>query len=287
MRHRRRSNLTLEITGTESNGYHTLDTLFCWLELHDTLELETAEQTSLELVNEGVSLEFVTADEENLVLKALRALEAWTQKALPTRFVLHKRIPAGGGLGGGSADAAAALLGLRELHELKIEDSELHGLASKLGADVAFGLRGGFARGRGYGDRLEELSLPSDLSRRTLILLAPGFACPTPSVYRAWDEYPQRVADGATQRFLNAEPRDRLSHIANDLEPAASRLFPVLSGLKREMRGLGLEGVCLSGSGSTLFGFASGEGSVRSVEKELAKFGQVTVTHLKERGRCG
>ncbi len=280
-------NLTLEITGTEPNGYHTLDTLFCWLELHDTLELETADQSSLEVRDDGVSIELVTAGEENLVLKALRALEAWAQKALPTRFVLHKRIPAGGGLGGGSADSAAALRGLRDLHGLRIDDSELHTLASRLGADVAFGLIGGFARGRGYGDRLEGLSLPKDLCGRTLILLAPGFACPTPSVYRAFDECPDRVADGATQRFLEADADHRLSHIANDLEPAASRLFPDLVDLKREMCGVGLEGVCLSGSGSTLFGFASREGSTRSAEKKLKKFGRVTVTRLKENERCG
>jgi 4-diphosphocytidyl-2-C-methyl-D-erythritol kinase len=275
-------NLTLEITGVDENGYHTLDTLFVWLDLHDSLELRRAETTALEIEAQGVDIALVTSDEDNLVLRALRALESFCGRKLPTHLSLTKRIPAGGGLGGGSADAAAALLGLRDLHDLSVDDADLHGLAAKLGADVAFGLRGGFARGRHYGDELQSLPLPTELSGRSLVLVAPGFACPTPEVYRCWDQSPSRQAAGATDRLLEALPGQRLREVQNDLEPAAQRLFPRLAQIKQEMLSSGLEGVCLSGSGSTMFGFVPRKGSPDQFQKDLQGLGKVLVTQLRE-----
>jgi 4-diphosphocytidyl-2-C-methyl-D-erythritol kinase len=278
-------NLTLEVTGVEENGYHTLDTLFAWLDLHDTLEFSQAETSTLEIRSDGVSTELVTDDESNLVMRALRFLEQSCARALPTRLVLTKRIPTGGGLGGGSADAAAALIGLRQIHGLAMDDIELHRLAARLGADVAFGLVGGFARGRRYGDELESLALPEDLKRRELVLLAPGFPCPTPEVYNSWDKQPGYKARGASSRFLAASAKKRLQQVANDLQPAAETLFPELRVLKEKMLEAGLEGVCLSGSGSTLFGFVPREGSATLVEKRLCGLGKVMLTKLKEDGR--
>lgn len=275
-------NLTLEVTGVEANGYHTLDTLFVWLELHDSLELTAAGETTLEVRADGVDTSLVTDGEENLVLRALRALEQQVGHRLPTRLLLTKRIPSGGGLGGGSADAAATLVGLRALHNLPVDDETLHALAARLGADVAFGLRGGFARGQHYGERLQSLSLPEDLRERTVLLLAPGFACPTPQVYRAWDQAPSRPAEGTTERFLQAPPEQRLAEIANDLQPAAEALFPHLGELARQMREAGLEAVTLSGSGSTLFGFVPPGRSVEELAKRLAPWGKVMLTKLRE-----
>lgn len=278
-------NLTLEVTGVEPNGYHTLDTLFVWLELHDTLRLAHSESTTLEVQADDVDTTLVTSDENNLVLKALRALETKVGHPLPTRIELTKRIPAGGGLGGGSADAAAALLGLRELHGLDIDHVSLHGLAAKLGADVAFGLVGGLARGTRYGDELQTLPLPDDLQNRQLVLLAPGFPCPTPEIYKAWDGNPERPARGATERFLAASPPERMGHVANDLQPAAERLFPQLVGLRQKLREAGLEGACLSGSGSTLFGFLPEGGSLGEIEGKLQGLGKVIPSKLRGQGR--
>ena len=278
-------NLTLEVRGIEPNGYHTLDTLFAWLELHDTLELAHSESTTLEVRADDVDTTLVTSDENNLVLKALRALETSVGHPLPTRIELTKRIPAGGGLGGGSADAAAALLGLRNLHGLDIDHVSLHSLAAKLGADVAFGLVGGLARGTRYGDELQPLPLPNDLQNRQLVLLAPGFPCPTPEVYRAWDGNPEKPAQGATGRFLAASPPDRLRHVVNDLQPAAERLFPQLVSLRQKMREAGLEAACLSGSGSTLFGFIPEDRSLGEIEGKLQGLGKVMFSTLRGQGR--
>ena len=132
-------NLTLEIVNVEANGYHVLDTIFCWLELEDTLCLEKADSTSLRILSEEVDLSEVTEDEDNLILKALRAVEKKVDRKLPTRLELEKRIPSGGGLGGGSADAAATLFGLNLLHGLGLSQEELMDLARPLAALQAAG----------------------------------------------------------------------------------------------------------------------------------------------------
>ena len=282
-------NLTLEIVDVEANGYHTLDTVFSWLELEDSLQLEVAETTSLEILSEGVDIGSVDADESNLVLRALRALEKHSARRLPTRLRLTKRIPAGGGLGGGSADAAAALIGLNRVHELGLSHRVLLDLARALGADVAFGLVGGMARGTRYGDELESLPLFRPLLEQELVLVLPPFGCPTPQVYRLWDQNPSRVARGASKRFLEgASLQAKLQEIANDLEEPAFQLRPQLKDYKREMESLGLLGVCLSGSGSTLFGFLPSHLGFETVQAALGQWDlQVISSKMKESTRLG
>ena len=277
-------NLTLEVTGTEDNGYHTLDTVFAWLQLEDSLQLKKAESTTLSILADGVSTELVTADSDNLVLKAHAALQRASGKELATEFTLTKRIPAGGGLGGGSADAAAALFGLNRLFELEMSQQELLEVARPLGADVSFGLVGGMARGTRYGDVLESLSPLRPLLERELVLVFPGFPCPTPKVYRLWDQSPSRVAQGASRKLLTAQTEEEmLSLIANDLEAPAIQFHPPLQKYKEAMFQAGLESVCVSGSGSTLFGFLPQAGDMELVKQQLCHLGVgVTTTRLRE-----
>lgn len=278
-------NLTLEVTGRDDRGYHTLDTIFAWLELHDSLRLQKSSKTSLRVVAQGVPIDLVAENESNLVLRALRALEAISGRELATEIELIKRIPTGGGLGGGSADAAATLIGLNKLHGLALEQEQLEKAARSLGADVAFGLVGGLARGLGYGDRLERLAPLADLLERELLLLAPDFSCSTPEVYRLWDQHPSHQAQGSTARFLTAEVKDRLKHLKNDLQPPAQRLYPQLAKLADKMCAAGLEGVSLSGSGSTLFGFLPLEMESRKLKESLAGLGRLFFTRLRKEGR--
>lgn len=277
-------NLTLEVTGVEGNGYHTLDTLFSWLCLEDDLRLEPAKTTSLKLQADGVSTELISTDSDNLVLKAHRALETSVGRTLPTEYVLTKRIPAGGGLGGGSADAAAALYGLNQLFELGLSQEELLSIARPLGADVSFGLVGGLARGTRYGDILQPLPSLEPLLERELVLIFPQFPCPTPQVYGLWDERPSSVAKGASEAMLGSTTAPQmLGLIRNDLEEPAFRLHPELVKFKDAMCGCGLEGVCLSGSGSTLFGFLPEEGELSQMKQQLSQLGVgITTTRLRK-----
>ncbi|MCU1381148.1 MAG: ispE, partial [Acidimicrobiales bacterium] len=206
------------VTGTRPDGYHLIDAEMVALDLADELTIETSDATTLWLVMVGdVPGLAVTADADNLVI---RALEAVGRTAIVT---LRKRIPAGGGLGGGSADAAAVL------RWAGVDDVAL---AASLGADVPFCLRGGRARVTGIGDVLE----PLPHLDRTFTLLTPPFGVSTPAVYRAWDDLGGPTADGP-----------------NDLEPAALVVEPRLAEWRDRLgQATGITPV-LAGSGSTWF----------------------------------
>jgi 4-diphosphocytidyl-2-C-methyl-D-erythritol kinase len=216
--------VSLRVTGVRPDGYHLIDAEMVTLDLVDVLELGPGD--ALEVV--GATGLAVPADDDNLVRRALRAV------GRRAAVRLTKRIPAGAGLGGGSADAAAVLrwAGCTDL-----------ALAATLGADVPFCLVGGRARVRGIGDVLE----PLEPVARTFTLLTPPFGVSTPAVYRAWDELGQPTGAGP-----------------NDLEPAALAVEPRLAAWRDRLGdATGVEPV-LAGSGSTWFveGAFPGEGRV-------------------------
>jgi len=241
-------NLALEVLGELPGGYHELDSVFATLDLADELTWQDASETRLEILG-GQGLDISTG-EDNLVLKALRSLEAATGRKLTLEISLHKHIPAGGGLGGGSADAAALLYGVNQSHHLGLSSSQLQALASPLGADVAFGVLGGVARGQGRGDLLTPLPIPAP---RAIHLIFPPFFCPTGPVYRAWDSGRFRPARGQVKQMLGQLP-DGLwgRHLGNDLEPAAERVQPQLREIRQALQSQGWGPVLLCGSGSTL-----------------------------------
>ncbi|MBS2038732.1 4-(cytidine 5'-diphospho)-2-C-methyl-D-erythritol kinase [bacterium] len=258
-------NLALEVLGDLPGGYHELDSLFATLDLADELHWSDAAETSLRLDGEVTGLE-ISVGEDNLVIKALRALEAAAGRALPLSIELVKRIPAGGGLGGGSADAAALLYGLNQSHGLGFSLAQLQAMASPLGADVAFGVRGGVARGTGRGDQLEPLPAPPP---RPITLILPPFFCPTGAVYRAWDAARWRPAAGkvvASLPYLEKGQWPPLEVLlGNDLEPAAEQVQPQLAEIRQALQSVGPTLLC--GSGSTMSCWA---GTLEQVERAVA-----------------
>ena len=218
--------LSLRVTGVRDDGYHLLDAEMVTLGLHDTLELTDGD--GLHLVDESGRGLAVHDDDDNLVRRAMRAVG----RRAHVRLV--KRIPAGAGLGGGSADAAAILrwAGVSDLD-----------LAVSLGADVPFCVVGGRARVRGIGERVEALPL----IERTFTLLTPPFGCSTPAVYATWDELGGPTTAGP-----------------NDLEPAALALEPRLAEWRDRLGDATGQTPVLAGSGSTWFveGEFPGEGRV-------------------------
>ncbi len=216
--------LSLRVTGVRSDGYHLLDAEMVSLDLAD--ELTFSDGDGLEVV--GATGSVVPVDDDNLVRRALAVVGRRAQ----VRLV--KRIPVGGGLGGGSADAAAVLRG---------EGCGDPGVAARLGADVAFCLAGARARVRGVGEQVE----PLDAVARTFTLLTPPFGCPTPAVYAAWDRLGGPIGAGA-----------------NDLEPAALWVEPRLAEWRDRLGNATGQVPVLAGSGSTWFveGAYPGDGRV-------------------------
>jgi 4-diphosphocytidyl-2-C-methyl-D-erythritol kinase len=218
--------LTLRVTGVRADGFHELDAEMVTVDLAD--ELTFADGDVLEVIAAGGGLP-VAADGSNLVARALAAVG----RRASVRLV--KRIPAGGGLGGGSADAAAVL------RWAACPDVDV---ALSLGADVPFCVAGGRARVRGIGEVVEPLAFEA----RALTLLTPPLSCPTPAVYRTWDAMGGPTADGP-----------------NDLEPAALAVEPDLASWRDRLGDATGRTPVLAGSGSTWFvegAFPDVEGAV-------------------------
>ena len=174
------ANLFLHITGRRPDGYHELQTVFQLLDFGDELSFRARSDGELLLSVSGTqSLDGVPVD-DNLVLRAARALrEAVRRDDLGADISLTKRIPSGGGLGGGSSDAASTLLALNRLWDLDLDDDALAKLGARLGADVPVFVRGRSAWAEGIGDRLTPLDLPT----RWFVIIHPGCHVSTQSVF--------------------------------------------------------------------------------------------------------
>ena len=254
---RAKLNLVLRVVGRRDDGYHLLDTLFHTLDLHDDVTVARGPagvRVSVTADDDSLS---VPADERNLVVRGLRAFVdevgcgTWHDGGFDVH--LHKRIPNGAGLGGGSSDAAAALRLANRLHRSPLDDAALARLAVRLGADVPFFLSGGSQWGRGIGDRL---SPATGIAPQSFVLIVPPYGCATAEVYKIHAERWQDGAPaGSVPPITVPENRDAAMGIGycNELEEAAERLRPELGRLRRAVVALGFDRVHMSGSGSTLF----------------------------------
>lgn len=250
-------NLILRVLAREESGYHQIETLFCALDLADTLELRPG-GAGIRLEVEGAELGPV---EDNLVVRAARAFERATGRRVHVSIRLRKEIPAGAGLGGGSSDAAATLDALNEMHGRPLDDAALVDLAAELGSDVAFFLcRSPLALAWGRGERL--LPLPP-LPRAPVLVVVPGFAIPTPDAYRDLAAYRAETRARAGAAVIPPGALASWDEVAraatNDFEPPTFRRFPELAGLKDLLLEAGARIALLSGSGSALFGIFADE----------------------------
>jgi 4-diphosphocytidyl-2-C-methyl-D-erythritol kinase len=275
-------NLHLGILRRRADGYHDVETVLQTLAVHDTLTCEIHDGPfGLRCDRAGVPV-----DASNLVWRAAALLaEAAGRGALAgtrTRITIEKRIPMQAGLGGGSADAAAALLALVRLWQLEIEPGSriLHDIAARLGADVPFFLEGGTALGTGRGDELRALP---EFPASAVLIVMPPFGVPTADAYR-WHD-----AGGAGSREIGRWPeqpgewRDWLSRCRNDFEAVVGERYPEVPETIDRLRAAGASLAALSGSGAAMFGLfetaAGGESAARTVARTVARPGwQVIVT---------
>ena len=230
--------------GRRDDGFHEIATIFLTIDLYDRLTLSPSADLELSCDDDALP------GEDNLALRALRLLRDQTNYPGGARVHLRKRIPAAAGLGGASSDAAAALLGGRELWQLDVSDTRLHDLAAHLGSDVPFFLRGGCAIGRGRGDLLEPLPLPAQsLVRGGRARRAhPG---QTASLYARLSE--DDFSDGSLIAAQAARLRSGLAPDVTLLGNAFARplyaMVPELAALPDIMRDAGAESVAISGAG--------------------------------------
>jgi 4-diphosphocytidyl-2-C-methyl-D-erythritol kinase len=249
-------NLALHVRERMADGYHRLETIYAFARDGDMVSAVKAEDLSLSI--EGSFAAGLSTDADNLVLRAARALRQAAGVSAGAALTLTKNLPVASGIGGGSADAAAAL---RLLARLWSTDVPLEPIAAALGADVPACLVGETARGEGRGDRLSPVSAGT-LSGSPILLVNPGVPLPTGPVFAGWDGVDRGpLADG--------DPLQAALAGRNDLEAAAIAISPVIGAL---LDWLGTrEGVTLarmSGSGATCFALFERESDMAAAERQ-------------------
>jgi 4-diphosphocytidyl-2-C-methyl-D-erythritol kinase len=234
-------NWALRILGRRSDGFHDLETLFQTISLHDTLTFRSA--SSMSLVCDDPT---IPVGETNLILRAARAIGS-----PPVAIELRKRIPAGGGLGGGSSNAAVTLQTLNDMFDLGFRGDDMHSIAIGLGSDVPFFLLGGTAYATGRGEELAALPSAKGIP---LLLLFPEARVLTAEAFRLIRRYSQPAG---LERFGEIVRDGLLQHageLTNDFEVPVFERLPELAALKERLLGSGAAWAGMSGSGSTMAG---------------------------------
>ena len=234
-------NWSLRILGKRADGYHDLETLFQQITLHDVLTFERAEGLSM-----TCNVPDVPTDDTNLVMRAVRALGA-----PPVSIALEKRIPAGGGLGGGSSNAAATLRAIDTLFDMRHTDAYLRDVALRLGSDVPFFLVGGTAYGTGRGELLTPL--PS-VAPVPLLLVLPRERVSTADAFGRIRRFSKPVGIEEYRRMIDNDLLDHASMLTNDFEDAIFGVHPNLRTYKERLIEHGAAWAGMTGSGSTIVG---------------------------------
>jgi 4-diphosphocytidyl-2-C-methyl-D-erythritol kinase len=263
-------NLRLDVLGRRTDGYHELRTIFQAISLHDVLVLETKREPGIDLSIAGNSQLAGESGKDNLVYRAIEELGREIELQHGVRAVLTKRIPVGRGLGGGSSDAAAALVGLLRLTGKRVESVRLLKIASTLGADVPFFLHGGRALGIGRGDEIYPLP---DAARRQVLVISPHeIAVPTKDAYQ-WlsDELTNGEDPTKLMRFCALCWSPQGGALSNDFEAAVFPRYPRLDAIKRELLQLGAAEASLAGSGSAVFGVYQHPAKARRAARAFPK----------------
>lgn len=246
-------NWLLRILHRRADGFHELETLFQTIDLHDEIDFARAERDTISCDDPSIP-----ADASNLALRAVALLRE-VRDVPPVAIRIRKRIPAGGGLGGGSSNAAVTLRAVNALFNLGVRDDELHRIAGALGSDVAFFLVGGTAYATGRGEVLTPMEAVGPIP---LLMVLPEERVATPDAYRALVQMREERGIAGTLPRGAAAVRDAIrggvaplcAEMINDLEEPVFTSVPQLRRWKERLLEEGATAALMSGSGSTLFG---------------------------------
>ncbi len=278
-------NLALIVGRPREDGYHPLNTVYQAISLYDDVRVAEAETWNVEVEPIGeVDVAGVPLDETNIVIRAGQALAAHHSLDLGADIEIRKGIPVAGGLAGGSADAAATLVALDRLWDLRTSDEDLLTIAAGLGSDVPFALIGGSAHGVGRGELVTPLP---DRGSYWWAVVPSADGLSTPSVYREFDRLHPDLPAGAHVRdprgviaALKVGDADALAvALRNDLEKAAVSLRPELADRIALVQAHRSNTVMLSGSGPTVVGIAKTQEAALQTRAELLEAG-LPVVHV-------
>jgi 4-diphosphocytidyl-2-C-methyl-D-erythritol kinase len=264
-------NYALDVLGRRADGYHEVSTVMQSISLADEVVLRRA-AGGFDLSLEPEEVE-IGPQERNTTYLAWKALQRLTGEKLPVEVLLRKRIPAGSGLGGGSADAAAVLIGLNGLFGLGLQVDELRGIGACIGADVPFCISGGTALGEGVGEILTPLPVPP---AHRLVVATPPRSADTGKIYHAFDEArinSTHSVEPVVSALRSGSLQALAAAVGNDLAPVTRDIIPEVSELEQSLLAAGSLGASMSGSGTAVFGaFEDAEAAGIAKDKVNAPF---------------
>ncbi len=259
-------NLYLEILGKRPDGYHEIETVMQAVSLYDYISIENHNKDAIEFTCSNPKL---TTGEDNLVVKAARLFQKESNIFRGVKIHLDKNVPIGAGLGGGSSDAVATLLGLNKLWQVGYDENRLISLAGKLGSDTPFFVRGNTAICKGRGEIITPYF--SNVTYN-FIIVYPRFEVGTVTVYKNFIISLTKNSKDVTlflQSFDSGSPEKMGQCLFNRLEDVVFDLYPDIEKLKRILEGFGFCGVLLSGSGSALYGLCRGRDNAKEIEQKI------------------
>lgn len=288
-------NLILQVGAPGPDGYHDLVTCFHAVDISETITVSHADEFSLSVAG-SVSLDEIPLGGDNLAIRAAKALAALSGYQGGAKITIDKQVPVGGGMGGGSADAAGALVALNVLWQTGHDPEQLLAVAAPLGADVPFALLGGSAIGRGRGDHLTPV--PSGIFH--WVVLPSPVHLSTPQVYATLDALrgdeavaaPREPSDEFLAAMASGDATALAPLLVNDLAPASLELHADLARTLSQGRDLGALAGMVSGSGPTLVFLAADAGSAQRLalgleaggHRALSVISPVRGAHLVEPG---
>jgi 4-diphosphocytidyl-2-C-methyl-D-erythritol kinase len=261
-------NWTLDVLFRREDGYHELRTIYQTISLYDRLRV-SALDSAIEITCDDPR---VPCDETNLAHKAASLLREATSQTKGARIEIEKRIPVAAGLGGGSSNAAAALLALKRLWQVEIAYADMVKIAMRLGSDVPFFLTGGTALGVGRGEEVYPLE---EVEVAHLLIVNPGFAVSTADAYAKLSRLTRVEAARIIPFTLIAAKGIRELPLAasNDFEEVVSAAYPKIAELKRRLVALGAQNASMTGSGATVFGVFDKLETSEQAQAEMALAG--------------
>lgn len=258
-------NWNLYVLGKRDDGFHELCTIFQTVSLHDKLTFSENENLSLSCSDENIP-----TGESNLIIKAARLLQENFDVSKGAKIHLEKNIPFPGGLGGGSSNAAIALLGLAKLWDLKIESSDLLDFAKILGSDVPFFLYGGTAFGGGRGTEIFPIEQTEE---KFILIVTPNVNVSTADAFKKLNA--TYLTNSESKSILQIRRNEafefhpRHSSLKNDFEPSVFEFAPEIERVKEALLNLGATKAMLSGSGASVFGLFDTEETRQTTQKAL------------------
>ncbi|MBO0995495.1 4-(cytidine 5'-diphospho)-2-C-methyl-D-erythritol kinase [Bacillus sp. SD088] len=261
-------NLSLDILGKRSDGYHEIEMVMTTIDLADRLELVLLEEDRIEVASQS---RYVPDDQRNLAYQAANLLKKRFQIQQGVKISIDKAIPVAAGLAGGSSDAAATLKGLNQIWGLHLSTDELAKIGSEIGSDVSFCVHGGTALAQGRGEKISPLPPPPNC---WVILAKPEIGVSTAEIYKNVNM--KNVVHPNTKGMiaaLNEQSYEGIcNQLGNALEDVTLKMYPEVALIKEQMEKFGADAVLMSGSGPTVFGLVQHDSRLHRVYNGLRGF---------------